>query len=1723
MDATDPDRAKTRAISFSPFVFSAQSKQSLRASVVAHAAFLEEHPFIDAANYSWTLRSRRSRLPLRITFPASTIEELRSRLQNLGDNFSIDTRSAAHGTQLSVESRILGVFTGQGAQWVRMGAELVETSKLANEILADLDDALAQLPSKYRPSWTLRQQMVADSSSSRVNEASISQPLCTAVQIILVQLLRSAGVGFAAVIGHSSGEIAAAFAAGCLSAHDAIRIAYLRGWNTDIASSPQAVQGRMLAVGTTLADANELCDDEAFTGRVKVAACNSPESVTLSGDEDAIIEMKEIFEDENKFVRMLRVDKAYHSHHMVPCSQDYLNSMESLLSGERLRGPRCKWVSSVNPDRGLGDSGAAGPSYWVDNLLSPVLFSQAVEQVVSSDHFDAAIELGPHPALKGPVRDTLQTLGIDLPYTGLLNRNTDALQSISQALGYLWTHVDGLHIDFDGYERAMGSPAKWRFIPDLPVYRWNHSQRFWHESSLSQSLRKRSDPVHPLLGDLMPYSSPHQLTWKAILRPRDLPWLHHHRIQGQPVFPAAGYAVVAMETVPFLAREQSVQIIEIENLAIHQAVIFSNDPDVGIEVRCVISCIKRDDPDKINSHFTFEACTDDQSTFYLAASGEVIIHVGEPSHEILPTTNCVEPYMVDVPADLAYSALDDIGYGYTGPFRALSGIKRRLGKVSGSLSLPIEDGLILHPATLDAAFHSIILAFSHPNDRRLWTLHLPTHLRRLRVNPSLCGQHWYNTVQAPFVATMPETQSGHKSTGFTGDVEIHDSTGNHTAVQVEGLQVVPFTPASIANDQQTFYVTDWIDSEPNAHIPNTYESTEKERNLAWVLERGSFFYLHHLDRQIPESHPGRLDKYNAAYLAFAAHTTEQVQNGTHRYAKQEWERDSLDDIVSLTQPYATHPEIKAMHIVGEQMPRAIRGETSMLEHLVKDGLLGQYYSEAQSVTQGTDILAATVSQITRRYPRARIIEVGAGTGGATREIFKHVGNQFANYTFTDISAGFFDHAQSEFASHADRMKFQTLDLEDDITSQGFEKNSFDVVVASFVLHATKSLEQTLKRVRELLRPGGYLVIYEVTNVDIIRGTALFGCLPGWWQGLDEGRTAGACVPESRWHAIMRKTGFSGIDSMTPIHDSLSLPNSVMVTQAVDDWINCLREPLIAGSSFFGRQSIIKHLSIVGGTTAFVSGLIQDVSDVMRATCDEITIAKSFDSFDGGLTFPDTTVLVLQDLDSPVFKDLTEARWSSLKQLFGLYRSIVWVTRNRMTDNPFGNMALGFARSALWEIPEVRYQSIDFEDTDNIDVKVLAEAILRFRILCSGQRQRDVTSSIESEIVIDSGGRQKIPRLQPARSANDRYNSARRSIRMDASPQVSPIGFSIESGIPLLRELPAQRKSKLVPSSTQTISLRASHSSLRALRTQYGDLFVVLGVCESSGAQFVGFSNSVASRMRVPLNALVPCSVPPQLRAVFLLIVMTNFLMPSFERGLAENDTLLIHNAPLTVAHLISQHASAAGIKVAYTATSIGDAKKMNWIYLNRNARQSELVSRLPTLVARCIDFTVGQGQSLITQLLPQNTNLLPSNLFFAEIGSLTSSDGEWFPQVPESLKAVAEKSITHLSALQQEELSSTEIDIGEIENTSRLSDAMTIINWEAPSVNIAVHPAVVQFKQDRSYWLFGLSSDLGISIADWMVQNGAQHLIITSRKPKIDSAWLKGKEAQGVVVRVIPW
>ena len=873
----------------------------------AYSGYLKQES-VNARDLAWTLQSHKSAFSVKATFSATNVERLASKIDEILTRLQTVPSTIVGVRSGTGHARILGVFTGQGAQWATMGGRLIRSSAFVRDRIKHLEETLASLPEPDRPRWALTDEILADISSSRIAMAEFSQPLCTAIQIVLVDILRVAGITFKAVVGHSSGEIAAAYAASFISAYDAIRIAYYRGLYARLSSAPKGQKGAMLAVGTSWEDATELCELPQFKDRVTVAAHNSPASITLSGDMDAVIHAKNVFEEEKKFARVLKVDTAYHSHHMLHCSDPYIKSLRACdIHVIRDRDTSCSWFSSVIAGKIMEPVKELQDVYWRDNMVNPVMFASAVTNAAKLD-VNLALEVGPHPALKGPATQNISEVRAPLPYSGVLSREIDDREAFSDSLGLIWTHFGRSAVDFKSFDQLILATRPPKFLQGLPSYQWDHGRIHWYEARISKEISARSDPFHELLGVKSPDGTDRELRWENVLKATEIPWLSGHQLQGQTVFPAAGYVIMALEAGKHLAKEREVQLFEIHDLVISRAITFEDDVNFAVETLVTLTKITPSRPNQETREADFScyaASGAGSSSMELTANGHIKVLLGKSSSMTLPSIQPEAYNMTAVDTDRFYSALLDLGYGYTGPFRGMSSLKRKLDKSSALVSTYCydnqSDAMMVHPTMLDVAFQACLLAQSTPGDQRLWSLHVPTSIKCVRVDPRLCNSLPLSGTQLPTHAVLGEA----KSMAICGDVDICSEDGRKTLIKVEGLTLVPFSPATIADDCRLFSYTQWDMAAPNGTVViGNDRAPAEELELASVCERLAYYYLRKWKAEITEDEWACGEWHHQRLQDSTNHLLATIDSGRHPYVKKEWANDSLEQITGYISKYA---------------------------------------------------------------------------------------------------------------------------------------------------------------------------------------------------------------------------------------------------------------------------------------------------------------------------------------------------------------------------------------------------------------------------------------------------------------------------------------------------------------------------------------------------------------------------------------------------------------------------------------------------------------------------------------------------------------------------------------------------------------------------------------------------------------------------------------------------
>ena len=499
------------------------------------------------ANLAYTLSGARSCLSWRATCIIDSANELREYLKaRPGEGASRDARSRAGSRRIGF------VFTGQGAQWARMGVEMLERPIFRTSI-AKSAQFLRDMGCTWDP---IAELLRSQKDGSRLSQPDISQPICSVLQIALVDELRAWGVIPSRVVGHSSGEIAAAYSIGALDHRDAIAAAYFRGVAaTKLLRETQGLKLGMMAVGCSRDEADILVGQSKLNsgGKATVACVNSPSSVTLSGDVDSLERLRAVLDENKVFARRLNVEMAYHSTHMNRVMDHYLSSIADIepLSAHVDRGTMVSSVTGfeISPE-------ALGPYYWVRNLVSPVLFSDAVKELVSPDDgdgntIDLLIEVGPHSALSRPIEQILTYHGIEkVVYESILTRGKDALKTSLQLASKLFLAGIPLNVS------QVNSDLHVRQLTDLPPYQWNHSKAFRHETRIQRELMMRRFPNKSLLGAQNAIIDETQHVWRNFIRLADEPWIRGHTIGNTVLLPAAGMVSIALEAVQQLAEPE---------------------------------------------------------------------------------------------------------------------------------------------------------------------------------------------------------------------------------------------------------------------------------------------------------------------------------------------------------------------------------------------------------------------------------------------------------------------------------------------------------------------------------------------------------------------------------------------------------------------------------------------------------------------------------------------------------------------------------------------------------------------------------------------------------------------------------------------------------------------------------------------------------------------------------------------------------------------------------------------------------------------------------------------------------------------------------------------------------------------------------------------------------------------------------------------------------------
>jgi acyl transferase domain-containing protein/acyl carrier protein/ubiquinone/menaquinone biosynthesis C-methylase UbiE len=1020
------------------------------------------------------------------------------------------------------------VCSGMGQQWWAMGRELLEHEPVYRQAVEEVDEL-------YRPlaGWSLIEKLLADEKASQVQRTYVAQPAIFATQVGLAALWHSWGIVPDIVLGHSAGEVAASYIAGALSLEDAVRVIFHRSRLLERTVG----QGIMLAAGIPVAEAARLVDQHP--DEISIAAVNSEQSVTLSGEAAVLTEIDKNLTEAGAFSRLLQVEAPFHSQKMEQIETELVESLRDITP----RPAAIPFISTVTGSPLVGTELDGG--HWYRNTRQPVLFSSAITEVVKAGP-RVFIEIGAHPVLRYDIASCVQENSVQGTTLCSIRRADRERAAMLGSLGRLYTL--GVEIDWRRIFPAEASVIK---LPSYPF----QPQKHWRETESARRQRIGS-LTHPLLGNRQQTPQP---TWQVQLDTGRLGYLEDHKVKGSIVVPGAALVEMALAAahevygpVPCVVED-----IEFQKL-------FILDQDASLLTQVTL--------DKASSNFVVDVQSDPaDNTWNTHASGyarqnrrpaPAAVDIG------LIRERC--PDAIDVGA--YYRMFADMGLDYGPNFSGIAELWRGDREALAVILTPAGIGdeasdYQLHPAVLDACFQSAMAAMPEQVQVAKQSLYLPVKIERIRFHAKATDRLYVHSRLKEFSPTEIKV-----------DIDLLDEAGA-ALTEVRGL-IIRQTAQRAQRGYGTLFEFQWkLDPRPQSGIRDSSHLPSPE-SLAAVMQAEGEALLRRLDRARFQNEFRLLVRATSvAYVTRALRElgwTPQMQaaGGTETLAERlgvappyrRWLTFILNELTSAELASTDDPqrlwrtmwdefpdcqvEVTLCRLCGSKLAAVLRGEIDPLNLIFPQGSLTiaeHLYQDSPTLRLINLLVQKTVSEIVARLPkgkRLRILEVGGGTGGIASFLLPVLPDYCAEYVFTDVSSHFAAGAQARFAQYP--VECRTLDLERDPLEQGFKAHSFDLIVAFDVLHATKNVQDTLSRIKKLLGSEGLLVLGELMHPWL--GIALtFALLPGWWAFEDhELRTNGPCLTSEQWRRVLLDAGFGAPVSVADCPDLETAQHEVIV-------------------------------------------------------------------------------------------------------------------------------------------------------------------------------------------------------------------------------------------------------------------------------------------------------------------------------------------------------------------------------------------------------------------------------------------------------------------------------------------------------------------------------------------------------------------------------------------------
>ena len=1130
------------------------------------------------ADMAWTAAIGRGHFAHRAGVVFDDVESLRDGLSALA--------ASGAGPAPPEPSKVAFVFTGQGSHWPGMGEKLYRGEPVARAVLDRCDAVLRQ----DRGTSLLDVMFGRAGPAADLSDQEWTQPAIYALECALTALWASLGIRPGVVLGHSLGEFAAAQAAGVFGLEEGLRFVAARGELTS-----RLPAGAMAAV---FADAPQVkaAIDEHNAGAagvgLSIAAYNGAHQV-VSGPEEDVAALSERFLAEEIRVNRLHTRNAFHS----PLVEPMLDELGAVASGLEMAPPSLPLVSNVT-GRVLESGERLDGAYWRRHTREPVAFAPSIETLASLG-VDLIVEIGPHAVLGSMATlawpDGTGGSGPPAALSSMLRPSSrvsqeEADRAFFAAVAKAWEA--GLPVSLAGL--FAGEERRRISLPGYPFQLQSH----WVEAPR----RQRPAAGHPLLGSRHE-SADGEVAFDTEVFPSDPAWLEDHRVFGRLLAPGALYGAMAVSASVAEGSGRDA----VEDVQLHNPLVFPEEEggdgsgDPGRRVQILLDGSGEERRIRILSR------GDSGDEWTLHAEGRVSPDAGGPPAEERPDLEGLKTGLA--PRDVAaiYRAKAGVGIVHGPSFRTLEAVWSGAGEALGEVALPAgvdPGGIEAHPLLLDGCFQVMAAARDQAGSLEGVT-YLPFGWERLWIEGALPERIVCHARMSGDWTPSPEAESEPPEV-LTGDLRIYDPGGDLLG-GLDGYTVKRATREALLSVveglDELLYEVVWRDgvlspgmpsadflpgpssvaprSEPfSRYLSAEGVGVEEEAALQADLERLSWSYaLSTLEklgwqrttgaavdpeglRQDLEVLPNHsqlfrriLEILARSGVVEAAGEGFVVAVGAQDPLPEGMPGDPDEHAASMSGRYAHGTnEVGLIRRCAGALAEVLRGREDPLSLLFGDAepQAADLYRRAPVWKAANRMLGEVVQTIAAGLPegrRLRVLEVGAGIGSATECVLPGLPAGRFDYTYTDISAGFFADAEARFSQVDAPIEYRVLDIEKEPAAQGFESHAYDLLIAANVLHATQYLDETLMHCRELLAPAGQLVALENQRgrgwMDLI-----FGQLDGWWRFADRYRSDHALAGPDVWRRALADTGFGDVQILgVDESESAGLPDrGVIVAQ-----------------------------------------------------------------------------------------------------------------------------------------------------------------------------------------------------------------------------------------------------------------------------------------------------------------------------------------------------------------------------------------------------------------------------------------------------------------------------------------------------------------------------------------------------------------------------------------------